>query len=80
MTRVTDGPSPLVIKASLRTLTGEAVMQKSYKRRLHPAAWISPLSLIPQEFPTMILVFGVVANFAWLALVFWFLSYWIVWH
>ena len=55
-------------------------MQKAYRKRLHPAEWFIPLSLIPQEFPTTILVFGVVANFAWLAVVFWFLSYWIVWH
>jgi hypothetical protein len=73
-------PGPLIIKASLRTLTGEAVMQKSYKKRFNPAEWINPLNLIPREFPTAILVFGVLANFAWLAVVFWFLSYWIVWH
>jgi Mg/Co/Ni transporter MgtE len=55
-------------------------MQKSYKKRFSPAEWINPLNLIPREFPTAILVFGVLANFAWLAVVFWFLSYWIVWH
>jgi hypothetical protein len=64
----------------MRTFTGEAVMQNSLKKRLNPADWINPLSLAPREFPTAILVFGVLANFAWLGLVFWFLSYWIVWY
>jgi hypothetical protein len=55
-------------------------MQKSYKKRLNPAEWINPLRLVPQEFSTAILVFGVMTNFARLAVVFWFLSYWIVWY
>jgi hypothetical protein len=54
-------------------------MQKSHKKLLNPADWIDPLSLVSREFPTAILVFGVLANFVWLAVVFWFLSYWIVW-
>jgi hypothetical protein len=55
-------------------------MQKSHKKGLNPANWIHSWSLIPREFPTAILVFGVVVNFVWLAVVFWFLSYWIVWY
>jgi hypothetical protein len=70
----------LGIKASLQTLTGEAVMQKLYKKRLNPVEWINAFSLVPREFPTAILVFGVLANFVWLAVVFWFLSYWIAWQ
>jgi hypothetical protein len=55
-------------------------MPKLHKKRLNPAEWISVLSLVPQEFPTAILVFGVLVNFTWLAVVFWFLSYWIAWQ
>ena len=55
-------------------------MQKPDKKRFNPVEWINLLNLIPREFPTAILVFGVLTNFAWLAVVFWFLSYWIVWH
>jgi hypothetical protein len=54
-------------------------MQKSHKKSLNPLNWINPPSLLTREFPTAILVFGVVANFAWLVVVFWFLSYWIIW-
>jgi hypothetical protein len=55
-------------------------MQKSHKKSLNPLNWINSPSLLAQEFPTAILVFGVVANFAWLVVVFWFLSYWIIWY
>jgi hypothetical protein len=55
-------------------------MQKSHKKGLNPANWIHSWSLVPREFPTAILIFGVVVNFVWLAVVFWFLSYWIVWY
>jgi hypothetical protein len=70
----------LVIKASMQTLTGEAVMLKLRKKRLNPAEWISALNLVPREFPMATLVFGVLVNFTWLAVVFWFLSYWIAWQ
>jgi hypothetical protein len=55
-------------------------MQKSCKKRVNLAEWINPLNLISPEFPTAILIFGVLVNFTWLAVVFWFLSYWIVWQ
>jgi hypothetical protein len=38
------------------------------------------LNAVLTEFPLATIVFGVVTNFAWVAIVFWLLSYWIVWH
>jgi hypothetical protein len=64
----------------MQTLTGEAVTPKLHKKRLNPAEWISVLSLVPREFPTAILVFGVLVDFAWLGVVFWFLTCWIAWQ
>jgi hypothetical protein len=73
-------PGGVALEASLQTLTAEAVMQKLHRNRLNFADKINELNLVPREFPTAILVFGVLANFAWLAVVFWFLSYWIAWQ
>ena len=55
-------------------------MQKLHRNSPNLVEWMSTLSLVPREFPTAILVFGVLVNFAWLAVVFWFLSYWIAWQ
>jgi len=54
-------------------------MQKLQK--IYGGAALNGLAnLIAGEFPTAMLAFGVLANFAWVAGAFWILSYWIAWH
>ena len=55
-------------------------MQETRKKDRARLAWIDPLIQMTGEFPTILLAIGVVANFAWLAVVFWLLSYWLVWR
>ena len=55
-------------------------MHETRKKDRARLAWIDLLVQMTGEFPTILLAIGVVANFAWLAVVFWLLSYWLVWR
>jgi hypothetical protein len=55
-------------------------MHKQEKIYSAPAAFGRLVYLITGKFPTAMLAFGVLANFAWLAVAFWVLSYWLAWH
>ena len=55
-------------------------MQKSTNKHGDPTVLTYALNALIAEMPMAIIVFGVLANFAWVAVLFWFLSYWIVWR
>jgi hypothetical protein len=55
-------------------------MLNSRSKHHHQTTLTDALNAVLVEFPTMTIAFGVLANFAWLAVLFWLLSYWIVWH
>jgi hypothetical protein len=67
-------------KSIIADLTGEAVMLKSRNKYHYQTILTHALNAVLAEMPMVTIAFGVLANFAWVAVLFWFLSYWIVWH
>jgi hypothetical protein len=55
-------------------------MLKSRNKYHYQTILTHALNAVLAELPIATIAFGVLANFAWFAILFWLLSYWIVWH